>query len=233
MKDLLFRLDDVWKVYEMKDVVTKAMQGVSLEVKKGEYIAILGPSGSGKSTVMHIMGCLDTPNRGRIFIEERDVSTLSEDDLAKIRRDKIGFVFQAYNLINSLTAQENVALPLRLKGVGKGEAMRKAGNLLETVGLSERMHHKPTELSGGQQQRVAIARALVNDPEAILADEPTGNLDSRSGKEIVELLENLHKKLKKTIVIVTHDHRLASRADRELHIIDGKIQKDTKNHFDY
>jgi len=219
----LFELKDVWKIYKMKGVETQALRGVSVKVKKGEYIAIIGPSGSGKSTLMHIMGCLDTPTRGKVYIEDKEVSKLSEDELAKIRRKKIGFVFQAYNLIPGLTAIENVALPMRFDGKSKKESLVKAKKLLERVGLGKRLHHKPNEMSGGEQQRVAIARALINNPEAILADEPTGNLDTKSGREIFELLEELHRKLKKTIVIVTHDINLARRAHREVKIKDGKI----------
>ncbi|NIO22777.1 MAG: ATP-binding cassette domain-containing protein [Candidatus Aenigmarchaeota archaeon] len=219
----MFELQDVCKVYEMKGVETHALRGATLEIRKGEYVAILGPSGSGKSTLMHIMGCLDTPTKGGVFVEGRKVSEMNDDELARIRREKIGFVFQAYNLIPGLTAIENVALPLRLGGHGRGESQRKAKEVLRKVGLGERTTHKPNELSGGEQQRVAIARSLINDPDAILADEPTGNLDTKSGKEIFELLENLHKKTGKTIIVVTHDINLAKRAHREIRIMDGKI----------
>jgi putative ABC transport system ATP-binding protein len=222
-KNVMFELQDVCKVYKMKGVETHALRGTTVKIKKGEYVAILGPSGSGKSTLMHIMGCLDTPTKGRVFVEGREVSELSDDELAKIRREKIGFVFQAYNLITGLTAVENVALPMRFGGHGRSESQRKANEILKKVGLEKRMDHKPNELSGGEQQRVAIARALSNDPDAILADEPTGNLDTKSGKEIFELLENLHRKTGKTIIVVTHDINLAKRAHREIRIIDGKI----------
>ncbi|NIO21926.1 MAG: ATP-binding cassette domain-containing protein [Candidatus Aenigmarchaeota archaeon] len=224
-KNIIFELQDVCKVYEMKGVETHALRGATVKVKKGEYVAILGPSGSGKSTLMHIMGCLDTPTKGRVFVEGREVSELSDDELAKIRREKIGFVFQAYNLIPGLTALENVALPMRFSGHGRGESQKKAKEFLRKVGLEKRMDHKPNELSGGEQQRVAIARSLSNDPDAILADEPTGNLDTNSGKEIFELLESLHRKTGKTIIVVTHDINLAKRAHREIKIIDGKITK--------
>ncbi|UCC91501.1 MAG: ABC transporter ATP-binding protein [Candidatus Aenigmatarchaeota archaeon] len=225
MKEKIFELRDVWKTYFMKGVETNALRGVDIEIKKGEYVAILGPSGCGKSTLMHVMGCLDTPTKGRVSVEGKDVSELSDDDLAKIRREKIGFVFQAYNLIAGLTALENVALPMRFSGYGRGESQKKAKELLRKTGLEKRMEHKPNELSGGEQQRVAIARSLVNDPEAILADEPTGNLDTEAGKEIFELLEDLHKKTGKTIIVVTHDIKLAKRAHREIEMIDGKIVK--------
>ncbi len=222
-RNLMFELRNVWKIYEMKGVETHALRGIDLEIKKGEYVAILGPSGSGKSTLMHIMGCLDTPTKGRVFVEGKEVSKLNDDELARIRREKIGFVFQAYNLIPSLTALENVALPMRFAGRGRNESLRKAKELLKKVGLGKRINHKPNELSGGEQQRVAIARALANDPDAILADEPTGNLDSKSGREIFELLETLHRKMGKTIVVVTHDINLARRAHREIRIKDGRI----------
>lgn len=224
MKEVMFELKDVWKIYFMKGVETNALRGISLTVKKGEYSAIIGPSGSGKSTLMHVIGCLDTPTKGRVFVEGREVSKMKDDELARIRRDKIGFVFQAYNLIPGLTAVENVALPMRFSGHGRRESQKRAKELLKKVGLENRMTHKPSEMSGGEQQRVAIARSLVNDPDVILADEPTGNLDTKAGKEIFELLEELHKKTKKTIIIVTHDINLAKRAHREIRIVDGAIK---------
>jgi putative ABC transport system ATP-binding protein len=229
MKEEIFELKDVWKVYCMKGVETNALRGVNVVIKKGEYAAILGPSGSGKSTLMHVMGCLDTPTKGRVFIEGREVSQMSDDELAKIRREKIGFVFQAYNLIPGLTAVENIALPMRFAGHGRGESQRRAKELLKKVGLKERMSHKPNEMSGGEQQRVAIARSMVNNPDVILADEPTGNLDTKSGREILELLESLHKNMGKTIVIVTHDIKLARRSPREIKMIDGRIVNDGKH----
>ncbi|MBN2331137.1 MAG: ABC transporter ATP-binding protein [Candidatus Aenigmarchaeota archaeon] len=219
----MFELRDVWKTYCMKGVETNALRGINLVIKDGEYTAILGPSGSGKSTLMHIMGCLDTPTKGKVFIEGREISQMSDDELARVRRDKIGFVFQAYNLIQGLTAIENISLPMRFSGHGRGESQRKAKDLLAKVGLVERMHHKPNEMSGGEQQRVAIARSLINDPDVILADEPTGNLDTKTGKEIMDLLESLHKKTGKTIMVVTHDTRLAARANREIRMIDGHV----------
>jgi putative ABC transport system ATP-binding protein len=223
MKEPIFELKNVWKTYFMKGVETNALRGINLEVKKGEYTAILGPSGSGKSTLMHVMGCLDTPTRGKVFIEGREISKMNDDELAKIRREKIGFVFQAYNLIQGLTAVENTSLPMRFSGQGRGESQRRARELLRKVGLEERMAHKPNEMSGGEQQRVAIARSLANDPDVILADEPTGNLDTKTGREIMELLETLHKKTGKTIIVVTHDTRLASRANREIRMVDGQM----------
>ncbi|UCD02956.1 MAG: ABC transporter ATP-binding protein [Candidatus Aenigmatarchaeota archaeon] len=224
MKDeVIFDLRDVWKIYYMKDVETHALRGVNLKVKRGEYAAISGPSGSGKSTLMHIMGCLDTPTKGKVIIEGRDTSEMDDNDLARIRREKIGFVFQAYNLMPGLTAAENISLPMRFNGIGKGDAQRRAAELLKKVGLGDRLHHNPGELSGGEQQRVAIARALVNDPDVIMGDEPTGNLDSKTGVEIMELIEDLHEKTGKTVIIVTHDRKLAKRAKRQIKTLDGKV----------
>lgn len=225
MKKPIFELRDVWKTYFMKGVETNALRGINLQIMDGEYTAILGPSGSGKSTLMHVMGCLDTPSKGRVFIEGREISQMSDDELAKVRRDTIGFVFQAYNLIQGLNAVENISLPMRFRGHGRGESQRRAKELLRKVGLVERMSHKPNEMSGGEQQRVAIARSLANDPDVILADEPTGNLDTNTGREIMELLESLHKKTGKTIIIVTHDTRLAARANREIRMVDGQVSK--------
>ncbi len=223
MGDLTFELRDVWKTYCMKGVETNALRGVDLKVKKGEYASIIGPSGSGKSTLMHIMGCLDTPTKGKLFLDGSDVSEMNDNELARVRREKIGFVFQSYNLIPGLSAVENVSLPMRFSGFGRGDAQRRAKELLLRVGLKERMHHKPSEMSGGEQQRVAIARSLVNDPTIIMADEPTGNLDSKTGIEIMDLIEELHKKTGKTIIIVTHDKKLAKRAPRQISVLDGKI----------
>jgi putative ABC transport system ATP-binding protein len=225
MKSEILELRGVWKVYCMKGVETNALRGVDLAIRKGEYASIAGPSGSGKSTLMHVLGCLDTPSRGKVVIEGRDISTMSDDELAKVRREKIGFVFQAYNLIPGLTAVENVSLPMRFSGHGRGESQRRGRELLVKVGLRERMGHKPNEMSGGEQQRVAIARALVNDPDILLADEPTGNLDTNTGREIMELLEELQAKMGKTIIIVTHDTKLAKRAKHEIRMLDGQIVK--------
>jgi putative ABC transport system ATP-binding protein len=223
MKKTILELKDVWKTYCMKDVETNALRGVNLKIEAGQYAAIVGPSGSGKSTLMHILGCLDTPTKGKVLVDGKDVSELNDDELALIRRNKIGFVFQAYNLISSLNAVENVALPMRFSGYSKGDAFRKAKELLTRVGLEKRMNHKPNEMSGGEQQRVAIARALINEPDIILADEPTGNLDTKTGKEIFELVEGLHTKTRKTLIIVTHDLNLAQRAHQEIRIKDGQI----------
>ncbi len=223
MKGKTFEMKDVWKVYTMKGVETNALRGVNLEIEKGEHAAILGPSGSGKSTLMHIMGCLDTPTKGRVLIDGKEVSQMNDNELAMIRREKIGFVFQAYNLIPGLTALENISLPMRFSGHGRSESQRRAKELLKKVGLGERTGHKPNELSGGEQQRVAIARSLVNDPEVILADEPTGNLDTKTGKEIMGLLESLHKKTGKTVIIVTHDTKIAKRTPWQIKMLDVSV----------
>ena len=223
MHDRLFELKDVWKTYSMKGVATNALRGVNLAIRKGEYAAVLGPSGCGKSTLMHVMGCLDTPTKGVVMVEGNDVSQMNDDELAMIRREKIGFVFQAYNLIPGLTAAENIALPMRFSGHGRGESQRRANQLLKKVGLGERMAHKPNELSGGEQQRVAIARSLINDPDAILADEPTGNLDQKSGQEVMGVIENLHEKTGKTVIVVTHDVKIARRTKRQIKMVDGRV----------
>ncbi len=221
----IIKLEDVWKVYEMGKVKVEALRGVNLEVNKGEYLSIMGPSGSGKSTAMNMIGCLDKPTKGRIFLSGKDISKLSESGLAQIRGRKIGFVFQNFNLINTLTALENVALPMMFQGVPERERRRKASQLLELVGLGDRLNHKPTELSGGQQQRVAIARALSTDPEVVLADEPTGNLDTTTGDQVLKLLEDLHAEKGVTVVLVTHDRNVAKRADRTAYLKDGVIVK--------
>ena len=224
-KENIFDIRDVSKVYFMKGVETHALRGVNLTVKRGEYAAIIGPSGSGKSTLMHIMGCLDTPTRGKVIIEGSDISEMDDNELARIRREKIGFVFQSYNLIPGLTAIENIALPMRFNGIGRGDAQRRAVDLLKKVGLGDRMEHKPSEMSGGEQQRVAIARSLVNDPDVIMGDEPTGNLDSKTSKEIMDVIGDLHKNTGKTVIIVTHDRSVAKRASRKIRMLDGKVAK--------
>ena len=217
----VIRLENVWKVYR-EGVETVALRGVDLSIEEGEYVSIMGPSGSGKSTLMHIMGLLDTPTKGKVYIEGRDVSRMSEDERARIRRKKIGFVFQAYNLIPSLTAVENVELPLLLDGVPREERRKVAVSLLERMGLGNRLHYYPNQLSGGQQQRVAIARALANDPRIILADEPTGNLDTKTGRKILDLFKELHEE-GRTLVVVTHDPEVAREAERIVKIRDGRL----------
>jgi putative ABC transport system ATP-binding protein len=209
----------------MGEVDVKALCDVTLDIKKGEFVAIVGPSGSGKSTMMNLVGCLDLPTRGQIFLDGNDITTLSESKLASIRGRKIGFVFQQFNLIPTLTALENVMLPLEFQDVDSSTAARRAEELLKLVGLEDRMKHLPSQLSGGQMQRVAIARALAPDPEIILADEPTGNLDSKTGEFIIEFLRKIHKGDSKTIIIVTHDLGLTKHAERIVHIKDGKIEK--------
>ena len=221
----VIEIKNVEKIYRMGDVQVPALDGVDIVVNRGEFVAIMGPSGSGKSTAMNMVGCLDVPTRGRIFLDGHDISQLGESELAQIRGKKIGFIFQTFNLINSVSAIENVELPMIFQGVPKDERTEKAKELLTLVDLGDRMDHKPTEMSGGQQQRVAIARALANDPEVILADEPTGNLDSKTGTEIVELIERLHKK-GKTVVMVTHDETLAKHAERIVRLKDGKVVKE-------
>jgi putative ABC transport system ATP-binding protein len=222
-RDPIIKLIDVWKVYRMGEVEVPALRGLTLEIFPCEFVAIMGPSGSGKSTSMNMVGCLDVPTRGNIFLDGRDIAQLEESDLAQIRGRKIGFVFQQFNLISSLSAAENVMMPMMFQDVPTYERQARARRLLELVGLGKRTDHKPTELSGGEQQRVAIARALANNPPVILADEPTGNLDSKRGGEIMSLLTELHEKEDKTIVMVTHDEKLSKYADRIIYIRDGKV----------
>src|SRR3989338_4422678 len=218
----IIKIDDVWKIYKIGDVDIYALRGLSLTINHGDFVAVMGPSGSGKSTAVNMIGCLDIPTKGRIFLDGQDISHLTESDLAQIRGKKIGFVFQQFNLIATLTALENVMLPMIFQGTPEEERKKKAKELLEKIGLGDRMHHKPSELSGCQQQRVAIARALSNDPQIILADEPTGNLDQKTGKEIIALLRQLHQN-GKTIVLVTHDPDVAEYAERIEKLMDGKI----------
>ena len=223
--DALLRLENVWKIYQMGEVEFAALKGVDLEIDKGEFVAILGPSGSGKSTMMNLIGCLDLPSRGVIRLDARDISKLSESDLAQIRGKKIGFIFQQFNLIPTLSVLENVMLPLEFQEVATSVAQQRGLYLLEMVGLTDRVHHLPSQLSGGQRQRVAIARSLAVDPDIILADEPTGNLDSKTGKYILDFLNELHTNEGKTIIIVTHDLNLVKYAEKVVHIKDGEIEK--------
>jgi putative ABC transport system ATP-binding protein len=218
----VIRLEDVEKTYIMGKVKVHALRGVNLAIEKGEYVAIMGPSGSGKSTLMNQVGALDRPTKGRVFIEEHDISKMSDNELAKLRRENIGFIFQQFNLIPRLTAIENVELPMWYAGIPKIKRVRRAAELLKLVGLGDRMKHRPTELSGGEMQRVCIARALANNPDIIMADEPTGNLDSKSSEDIMEILEKLNKE-GRTIVMVTHEDEYAKRAGRTIVIRDGKI----------
>ena len=222
---MLIKTEDVWKIYKMGKVQVEALRGVSLEVEKGEYLAIMGPSGSGKSTLMNILGCLDTPSKGKYYLEGRDVSSLNDDELSLLRNKKIGFVFQSFHLLPRTPAIHNVELPLIYAGLAKKERKKRAEKALEMVGLKDRMWHRPNELSGGERQRVAIARAIVNQPSILLADEPTGNLDSRSGEEIMEIFEELHRQ-GNTIIVVTHDPNIAARTQRIVKLKDGRIISD-------
>jgi putative ABC transport system ATP-binding protein len=225
--DTLISVQDLWKTYEMGAEQVHALRGVNLEIHRNEYVAIMGPSGSGKSTLMNLIGCLDSPTSGRYWLNGHLVSELDDDELARIRNKEIGFVFQTFNLLARATALHNVELPLIYNGTPASERIERAKQALQEVNLSDRMNHKPNELSGGQRQRVAIARALVNNPSIILADEPTGNLDSQTGVEIMALLENLHKK-GNTIVLVTHEHDIAEHAHRIVTIKDGQISSDQR-----
>jgi len=216
---------DLWKTYAMEAVKVNALCGVSFSIQRGEYVAIMGPSGSGKSTLMNLIGCLDTPTEGQYWLNHRLVSELTDDELAYIRNKEIGFVFQTFNLLPRATALHNVELPLIYNGTPPEERRERAQEVLRMVELGDRMHHRPNELSGGQRQRVAVARALINHPSIILADEPTGNLDSATGDEIMNLFDRLHQS-GNTIVLVTHEHDIAARAHRIIHLRDGKIDRD-------
>jgi len=219
----VIELRDICKVYEMGEVQVHALRGVSLQVSKGEIMTIMGPSGSGKSTMMNIIGCLDQPTSGSYFLEGQNVSHLHDDELAAIRNIRIGFVFQTFNLLARTSALQNVTLPLIYAGVPRSERRARAQAALETVGLGHRLDHQPTELSGGQQQRVAIARSLVGDPSIILADEPTGNLDSKSGAEVMAILQELNRNQGITVILVTHDPIIARHSERIIHLYDGQI----------
>ena len=221
----IIKLDDIWKIYEMGEVEVNALRGVSLTINQGDFVAITGASGSGKSTMMNLVGCLDLPTKGSIFLDGKDISKMNESDLAQIRGQKIGFIFQQFNLIPTLSALENVMLPLEFQDMPSDIARKRTVEILGLVGLGDRTYHSPSQLSGGEQQRVAIARALANNPDIILADEPTGNLDSKTGTDVLDLLQSLWKKEGKTIIIVTHDLRLASYAKRMVQLKDGQIIK--------
>lgn len=223
-KSPVIQAKDLKKIYQMGEVEVNALCGVSVDIARGEVVSIMGPSGSGKSTLMNIIGCLDRPTSGDYFLDGELVSNLSDDQLAVIRNKKVGFVFQNFNLLSRSTALINVELPLRYAGEKEGRK-KKAIKALESVGLGDRILHRPTELSGGQQQRVALARAIINNPSIILADEPTGNLDSKSGKEIMQLLLGLNKKYGTTLIIVTHDPKISSQTERVIRLYDGKVIK--------
>jgi putative ABC transport system ATP-binding protein len=224
-REAMIRTSDLWKTYVMGDEEIHALRGVSFEIKRNEYVAIIGPSGSGKSTLMNLIGCLDTPSKGEYWLNNKLVSQMDDDELAHIRNKEIGFVFQTFNLLPRATALHNVELPLIYSGTPSSKRIDMAKKALESVDLGHRMSHKPNELSGGQRQRVAIARALVNNPSIILADEPTGNLDSKTSEEIMQLLDTLHKR-GNTIIVVTHEHDIALHAHRVISILDGQISKD-------
>ncbi len=224
---VVIRTYSLWKTYVMGDQEIHAVSGVDIEIHRGEYVAIMGPSGSGKSTLMNLIGCLDTPTRGQYYINGRLVSEMNDDELARIRNKEIGFVFQTFNLLPRATALHNVELPLIYSGMSAEIRLAKAKKALEQVDLAERMNHKPNELSGGQRQRVAVARALVNNPSILLADEPTGNLDTATGNEIMGLFARLHEQ-GNTIVLVTHEHDIALHAHRVIHLRDGKVEKDER-----
>jgi len=222
-------IENIKKTYKMGEVLVPALRGVTFKVEKGEIVAVLGPSGSGKSTLLHILGGLDNPDEGKVFVEGIDLSALSVNELADVRLHNVGFVFQFFNLLPRLTALENVELPLALADVSDKKCHEKASEVLKLVGLEERKNHRPTEMSGGEQQRVAIARALVNDPIIILADEPTGNLDTRTGFDIIRLIKRLNEEKEQTFVVVTHDPAIAETADRIIYLKDGlAYYKDTK-----
>jgi len=218
------KLDRVFKEYWLGKIKIEVLKGIDLEIKSGEFVVLLGPSGSGKSTLLNILSCLDTPTRGHVFLDGQDVSLLSEDDLAKVRGKKIGFVFQQFNLLHHLSALENVTLPAVFQRISEEERRRKARELLEMVGLKERFNHAPPELSGGEKQRVAIARSLVNNPEIIVADEPTGEIDSKTGEKIMSIFTKLNEE-GKTIIVVTHDLDLVNYASRVIKIKDGVLEK--------
>ena len=221
----MIKVQNLWKVYQNGSIKVEALRGVSFEVAEGEMVAIMGPSGSGKSTLMHLLGCLDTPTSGKYYLAGNDVSSLKEDQLAEIRNQHIGFVFQQFNLLSRVSILHNVEVPLIYRGVKKRKREKIAREYLEKVGLGNRLHHNPNEISGGQRQRVAIARALVNQPSLILADEPTGNLDTRTGEEIMEFFCQLNEQ-GHTIILVTHEENIARYARRILHIVDGEITRD-------
>jgi len=229
-KETIIELDNVWKIYTMGKIEVPALRGVNLTINKGEFVAIMGPSGSGKSTMMNSIGCLDVPTKGEIYLSGLNIAHMSESELAQIRGKKIGFIFQQFNLIPTLTALENIMLPMSFQNTPKEERLKKATELLNMVGIGDRTFHRPNELSGGQQQRVAIARALANDPEVILADEPTGNLDSETGQKFMKFLKELNKEEQKTIIMVTHDNDVAKHAQRTELLKDGQITKTIKNH---
>lgn len=221
-------LDEIVKNYYVGTVVVRALRSVSIKIDKGEYVAVMGPSGSGKSTLMNLIGCLDTPTGGQYILSGTDVSKMDDNRLAEIRNQEIGFIFQTFNLLPRYSALENVMLPMVYSGISKPDRMIRAKEVIESVGLTDRMTHKPNELSGGQRQRVAMARALVNYPSIILADEPTGNLDSKTSNDIMDVIGEIHKR-GNTVILVTHEEVIAQRADRIIRLFDGMVDSDTQN----
>jgi len=226
MKEPIIKLENVWRTYQLGKTQVHALRGLSLEILPGAFVAIMGSSGSGKSTLLNIVGCLDTPSQGKVFLKNKDISLMTESQLAQFRGRILGFIFQEFNLLTNLSAVENVMLPMIFQGIPLRERRQKAEDLLISVDLQDRISHEPGELSGGQRQRVAIARAFANDPEVIIADEPTGNLDSSTGRKIMEMLVNFHQKDGKTVVVVTHDPKIAGYAEQIINIEDGKIISD-------
>jgi putative ABC transport system ATP-binding protein len=224
----IIKIEHIIKNYYIGTVIVRALRDVSLNIARNEYVAIMGPSGSGKSTLMNVLGCLDTPTDGIYMLNDQDVSKMEDNQLAEVRNSEIGFVFQTFNLLPRYTALENVTLPLIYAGVSKHERIEKAKETLTKVGLGDRMDHKPNELSGGQRQRVAVARALVNDPSIILADEPTGNLDSKTSRDIMQLLDDIHSS-GNTVILVTHEEDIAQYAGRIIRLMDGEVESDVKN----
>lgn len=229
MPEPIIKLENIWRIYQLGKVEFAALKGVSLEIAPGGFVTIMGPSGSGKSTLLNMIGVLDFPTKGKVYLKNKDISLLSEDELSKLRGKSIGFVFQEFNILPNLTAIENVTLPMVFQGVEKKEREKRARELLISVELEDKINHQPTELSAGQRQRVAIARAFANNPEMVIADEPTGNLDSVTGKKIMEILTDFHKKEGKTIVIVTHDLNIANYGERLITLKDGEIAIDNIN----
>jgi putative ABC transport system ATP-binding protein len=221
----VIHVQDAWKIYKLGEVEVPAIKGINIDIKEGEFVSIIGKSGSGKSTTLNMIGCLDIPTKGKIFLDGQNIASMDEAKLAKIRGKKIGFIFQTFNLIPSLTTMGNVMVPMVFQGYSESQRERRAKDLLTKVGLAHRLDHKPSELSGGERQRVAIARSLANDPEVILADEPTGNLDTKTGEQILQMLKDLNKKEGKTLIIVTHDEYVAETAHRVIELRDGEVMK--------
>jgi putative ABC transport system ATP-binding protein len=224
MQEPIIKLENVWKTYQMGKVKLEALRGVSLEISPGAFVSIMGPSGSGKSTLLNMVGCLDVPTEGKVFLKNQDIANLSENSLAQLRGKTVGFIFQEFNLLANLNALENVMLPMVFQGMPLSARKQRATELLQALGLEDRILHQPAELSGGERQRVAIARAFANDPEVVIADEPTGNLDSKTGEKIMEILKEFHEKRKKTIIVVTHDLHIANYSEKIIHIKDGQVE---------